>query len=194
MTDLHVSWDEYNRLVERLALIVHDSGWHFDAIICLARGGLRVGDALSRIFDKPLGVMTTSSYRASGGTLQGHLKIGDQISSAEDVTHGRILLADDLVDTGVTLQQVLPELRRRHPAISELRTAVLWYKGVSVYQPDYYVSYLADSPWIHQPFEVYEGCDIEQLRGQLRGQLHEGVREPGPEAQPQVARPDLPTR
>jgi len=132
MTDLHVSWDEYNRLVERLALIVHDSGWQFDAIICLARGGLRVGDALSRIFDKPLGVMTTSSYRASGGTQQGHLKIGDQVSSAEDVTHGRILLADDLVDTGVTLQRVLPELRRRHPAISELRTAVLWYKGVSV--------------------------------------------------------------
>ncbi len=114
MTDLHVSWDEYNRLVERLALIVHDSGWQFDAIICLARGGLRVGDALSRIFDKPLGVMTTSSYRASGGTQQGHLKIGDQVSSAEDVTHGRILLADDLVDTGVTLLQVLPELRARH--------------------------------------------------------------------------------
>ena len=164
MTDLHVTWDDYNRLIERLAVIVHDSGWQFDAIICLARGGLRVGDALSRIFDKPLGVMTTSSYRASGGMVQGRLKIGDQISAAEDVTHGRVLLADDLVDSGVTLQAVLPELRRRYPAITELRTAVLWYKSVSVCKPDYYAEFLETSPWIHQPFEAYEGCDIESLR------------------------------
>lgn len=164
MTDLHVTWDDYNRLIERLAVIVHDSGWQFDNIICLARGGLRVGDALSRIFDKPLGVMTTSSYRASGGTVQGHLKIGDKISSAEDVTRGRVLLADDLVDSGETLQAVLPELKRRYPEIIELRTAVLWYKAVSVYRPDYYVEYLATSPWIHQPFEAYEGCDIDALR------------------------------
>jgi hypoxanthine phosphoribosyltransferase len=164
MTDLHVTWDDYNRLIERLAVIVHDSGWRFDNIICLARGGLRVGDALSRIFDKPLGVMTTSSYRASGGTVQGHLKIGDKISSAEDVTWGRVLLADDLVDSGETLAAVLPELKRRYPKIEELRTAVLWYKAVSVYRPDYYVEYLETSPWIHQPFEAYEGCDIETLR------------------------------
>jgi hypoxanthine phosphoribosyltransferase len=164
MTDLHVSWDDYNRLIERLAVIIHDSGWQFDAIICLARGGLRVGDALSRIFDKPLGVMTTSSYRASGGTVQGNLKIGDQISAAEEVTHGRVLLADDLVDSGVTLVAVLAELRRRYPAITEIRTAVLWYKSVSVSRPDYYAEFLETSPWIHQPFEDYEGCDIESLR------------------------------
>lgn len=167
MTDLRVNWDEYNRLIERLAVIVHDSGWQFDAIICLARGGLRVGDTLSRIFDKPLGVMTTSSYRACGGMVQGRLKIGDQISSAEDVTHGRILLADDLVDSGDTLQAVLPELRRRHPDITELRTAVLWYKGISSYKPDYYVQFLPTSPWIRQPFEAYEGCDIDSLRRPL---------------------------
>ncbi|MBA3478058.1 MAG: phosphoribosyltransferase [Lautropia sp.] len=164
MSDLYVTWDDYNRLIERLAVIVHDSGWQFDSIICLARGGLRVGDALSRIFDKPLGVMTTSSYRASGGTVQGNLKIGSQISAAEEVTRGRVLLADDLVDSGDTLQAVLPELRRRYPAMGEIRTAVLWYKSVSVCRPDYYAQFLETSPWIHQPFEAYEGCDIETLR------------------------------
>ena len=164
MNDLHVTWDDYNRLIERLAVMIHDSGWEFDAIICLARGGLRVGDALSRIFEKPLGVMTTSSYRASGGQVQGSLKIGDQISAAEDVTHGRVLLADDLVDSGVTLKAVIPELRRRYPSIEEIRTAVLWYKSVSVIKPDYYAQFLETSPWIHQPFEAYEGCDIETLR------------------------------
>jgi len=47
--------------------------------------------------------------------------------------------------------------------IIELRTAVLWKKAVSVYTPDYCVCNLDDSPWIHQPFELYEGCDIEAL-------------------------------
>src|SRR2546430_2497298 len=36
MSNLHVSWDEYNALVERLALSVYESGYRFDQIICLA--------------------------------------------------------------------------------------------------------------------------------------------------------------
>src|SRR5439155_21883369 len=46
---LNVSWKQYNTLVERLALNVYESGWRFNQIICIARGGLRVGDVLSRI-------------------------------------------------------------------------------------------------------------------------------------------------
>jgi uncharacterized protein len=171
MTDLHVSWDQYHRLIERLALQIHDSGWQFDSVICLARGGLRVGDVLSRLFHKPLGVMTTSSYRANAGTAQGSLTIGEYLSAAEDVTTGRVLLADDLVDSGVTLERVLPELRRRHPGITELRTAVLWVKALSVFRPDYHVEYLATNPWIHQPFEAYETMSMEDLRGQIAGGL-----------------------
>jgi hypoxanthine phosphoribosyltransferase len=68
---LYVSWDEYHLLTERLALKVHASGWQFDQILCLARGGMRPGDVLSRVFDKPLGIMSTSSYRAEAGTIQG---------------------------------------------------------------------------------------------------------------------------
>jgi hypothetical protein len=176
VNDLHVSWDDYHRLIERLGLQVHDSGWQFDAVICLARGGLRVGDVLSRLFGKPLGVMTTSSYRANAGTAQGALTIGEQLSAAEDVTHGRVLLADDLVDTGVTLQRVLPEMRRRHPGITELRTAVLWVKACSVFRPDYHVEYLPTNPWIHQPFEIYESMGAEALRRRVSGAAGEKVR------------------
>ena len=150
MQHLYVDWAEYHRLIERLALSIHRSGWQFDSVIALARGGLRVGDLLSRIFDKPLGVLTTSSYRHTGNVVQqGELKIGSTISAAEDVTRGRVLLADDLVDTGVTLEKLLPVMRSRHPEITELRTAVLWKKAVSVYTPDYCVCNLDDSPWIH---------------------------------------------
>src|SRR5574337_442010 len=92
---LYVSWDEYHLLIERLALKVAASGWAFDQILCLARGGMRPGDVLSRVFDKPL-------------------------------------------------------------AITDLRSAVIWVKGVSTYLPDYHVEMLPTSPWIHQPFEEYD--------------------------------------
>ncbi len=41
MKDLHVSWDEYHRLIETLAFNVYDSGWKFDSLLCLSRGGDR---------------------------------------------------------------------------------------------------------------------------------------------------------
>ena len=59
MEHLYVEWDEYHRLIERLALQIHDSGYRFDAILCLARGGLRIGDVLSRIYDRPLAILAT---------------------------------------------------------------------------------------------------------------------------------------
>jgi hypothetical protein len=68
-----VSWDEYHLLIERLALKIDASGWQFDQILCLARGGMRPGDIISRVFDKPLAIMATSSYRAEAGTIQGRL-------------------------------------------------------------------------------------------------------------------------
>ena len=40
---LYVSWDEYHMLIERLALKIAHSGWEFDQILCLARGGMRPG-------------------------------------------------------------------------------------------------------------------------------------------------------
>ena len=45
---------------------------------------------------------------------------------------------------------------RKVQAITELRSAVIWTKGVSSYTPDYYVELLPTSPWIHQPFEEYD--------------------------------------
>ena len=53
---LYVSYDEYHNLCEKLAIRIHQSGWEFDTILCLARGGMRPGDILSRIFDKPLAI------------------------------------------------------------------------------------------------------------------------------------------
>ena len=142
---LYVSWDEYHMLTERLALKVHDSGWEFDQILCLARGGMRPGDVLSRVFDKPLAIMSTSSYRAEAGTIQGRLDMAKYITMPKGELAGRVLLVDDLADSGVTLQAVVERLRGM-PSIRELRSAVIWVKGVSAYTPDYFVETLPTQP------------------------------------------------
>jgi hypoxanthine phosphoribosyltransferase len=159
---LYISWAEYHQLIERLALNVHASGWQFDQILCLARGGMRPGDMLSRIFDKPLAIMSTSSYKAEGGTIQGRLDMAKYITLPKGELAGRVLLVDDLADSGVTLAAVVERLRGI-PSITELRSAVLWTKAVSTYTPDYFVEVLPTSPWIHQPFEDYDGISIETL-------------------------------
>lgn len=162
-TDLWVSWQDYDDAIESLALKIHQSGWRADLILCLARGGLRPGDILSRIFDLPLGILSTSSYRENDGREQGSLQIATSISISRGEIAGNVLLVDDLVDSGITLQQVQRKLAAQFPGINEIKSAVLWYKACSVVVPDYYVSYLPTNPWIHQPFETYDSMSPDQL-------------------------------
>jgi hypoxanthine phosphoribosyltransferase len=160
---LYVSYDEYHNLIEKLAIKIHQSGWEFDTILCLARGGMRPGDVLSRIFEKPLAIMSTSSYRANAGTTQGHLDIAKYITTPEGEIAGRVLLVDDLADSGFTLNAVIDMLRRSYPAITDLRSAVLWTKAVSKFKADYSVEFLPTNPWIHQPFESYDSIRVSHL-------------------------------
>jgi len=163
-SDLYVTWAQYHHLIERLAVQVYESGWRFDAIVCLARGGLRVGDVLSRLFESPLGVLFTSSYREAAGTEQSSLRIAEALTSASPLPGPRWLLVDDMVDSGATFAQVLPVLKARYPHVSEIRSAVLWSKGHSVITPDFVVENLPHNPWIHQPFERYDTMRFEDLK------------------------------
>ena len=160
---LYVSYDEYHNLIEKLAIRVHQSQWQFDTILCLARGGMRPGDILSRIFDKPLAIMSTSSYRADAGTTQGVLDIARFITTPKGEIAGRVLLVDDLADTGETLNAVIHQLKNNYAPITELRSAVIWTKGLSSFQADYSVETLPTNPWIHQPFESYDALSPAQL-------------------------------
>jgi hypoxanthine phosphoribosyltransferase len=161
--DLYVSWDQYNADIERLARALHDARWPFNQVICIARGGMRVGDVISRIFKTPLAVISTQSYAGEGGTERGELAVARQITMAQESLGDKVILVDDLVDTGVTLDVVKRHLLDHYPAIKEIRTAVLWYKAVSNCRPDYYVHYLPESPWVHQPFEKYDLMSAEDL-------------------------------
>jgi len=160
---LWISWDDYHRSIENLAKQVHESEWTFDHVLCLARGGLRPGDVFSRLFNVPLSILTVSSYREEGGTQRGELYIADKITSTMNDLAGRLLLIDDLVDSGITLRVVKEWLLTRHPEISEIRSAVIWYKESSTVRPDYFAHFVAGNPWIHQPFELYDQMTLESL-------------------------------
>ena len=117
---------------------------------------------ISRIFNVPLGIMSTSSYRDDGGTLQGREDKAQNITMPQGGLGGPGPLFGDLAGSRVTLRAVVDRLRAM-PAITELRSAVIWVKGVSTYTPDYHVESLPTSPWIHQPFEEYDTLRPEAL-------------------------------
>ena len=47
--------------------------------------------------------------------------------------------------------------------IKEIKTAVLWKKKVSTFEPDFCAEKLNSNPWIVQPFEHYEEIRVEDL-------------------------------
>ncbi|MBP0000618.1 MAG: phosphoribosyltransferase [Cyanobacteria bacterium SID2] len=169
MSDLYVSWTQYHQLIERLAANLYQSGWKFDRIVCIARGGVRVGDILSRVFQCPLAILATSSYGGTEGRERGAISIAEHLTMSSPMLGKRVLLVDDLVDSGESLKVVLAWLLDRYGSeIEEIRTAVLWYKACGNIQPDYYVEYLPDNPWIHQPFECYEQMSPASLLDRYR--------------------------
>jgi len=150
--DYYLTWEEYHQKIEQLAQKIYDSGWEFDQILAIARGGLRVGDICSRMFQKPLAILMAQSYT---GKQQGCLRIAPHITMTQTQLGPRLLVVDDLVDSGKTLGHVVAYLWQ-NPQIIELRTAVIWVKGRAQFSPDYYLELLPHNPWIHQPFEPYD--------------------------------------
>lgn len=168
MSELFVSWSEYHQLIEKLAVQVYESSWEFNQIICLARGGLRIGDVLSRLYRKPLGILAATSYGGEGDRVRGQLTFARHVTTTAAQMGSHVLLVDDLLDSGVTLKETVPWLKQNYgDHIVEIRTAVLWHKACSVVAPDYCVEFLPDNPWVHQPFERYELMSLEELAASL---------------------------
>ena len=163
--DLYISWDEYNKKIEQLARQIDDDEFDCNQIVCIAKGGLRVGDILARIFDVPLAVMSVESYHGIGvKDEQGQIVFGNSLAKTTPNLGSKVLLVDDLADSGRTLRKCVKWLEHYEGFfIEDLRTATIWTKGLSTFTPDYYVEFLPNDPWIHQPFEKYETMMIEEI-------------------------------
>ena len=164
---LIIDWKEYNLIVEKLALQIHNSGYKPDLLIGIARGGLPIIDVCSRIFKLKCAYLAVESY--SGKEIedqQGTLVFSREMSSTVQDMKGNILLCDDLSDTGVTLNKSIDWLKKYPPLkgkIKNIKTAVLWKKKDSTFEPDFCAQRLDSNPWIVQPFERYEEVRIEDL-------------------------------
>ncbi len=147
-----------------MAYQIGDSGWNFNQIICIAKGGLRIGDIFSRLFNQPLGILSVESYEGERRTERGNIVFSRDLAKTTPNLGSHVLVVDDLVDSGMTLKKSVEWLQHFYGFyVEELRTAVLWYKAASTLRPDYYVDYLEDSPWIHQPFEKYERMSVDEF-------------------------------
>ncbi|WP_338430324.1 phosphoribosyltransferase [Synechococcus elongatus] len=152
---LQVDWLAYQTLIEQVAIAIQQSDWRPQQVLAIARGGLYLGDALSRILQVPLAMMAVQSYGGEAGRDRGAVQIGANIAMTSDRLLSPLLLVDDLVDSGETLQQTIVWLQQTQE-VRELRTAVLWQKPSSQFQPDFVAQVLTDNPWIEQPFETYD--------------------------------------
>ena len=98
---------------------------------------------------------------------QGELIFAREISSlAKEKDYKKVLLIDDLSDTGLTLNKSIEWLKNYEPIknhINEIKTACLWKKKSSTFEPDFCPVKLDSDPWIVQPTEHYEELTIEDI-------------------------------
>jgi hypoxanthine phosphoribosyltransferase len=78
----------------------------------------------------------------------------------------RVLLVDDVTDTGSTLDLALAHLRAAQPA--DVRSAVLHHKVVSPIQPDFFAHRVQSWRWLVYPWARIEdvGCLLQRLEVQ----------------------------
>ena len=164
---LIIDWKEYNLIVEKLAIKIHESGFKPTMLIGIMRGGAPIIDVLSRVFKLKCAYLAVESYSGKNTEdQQGELVFSREMSSTVQNMGGRLLLCDDLSDTGITLNKSIDWLKKYPPIednIESIKTAVLWKKAASSFEPDFCAERLKDNPWIVQPFENYEEVRIDDL-------------------------------
>ena len=101
-----LEWAEVGPATRALAEAVHADGWEPDVILAIARGGLLVAGALGYA----LGVKNTCTMNVEFYTgVDERLDLPmilPPVPDLVDLEHARVLIADDVADTGLTLQTV----------------------------------------------------------------------------------------
>ena len=168
---LIISFEDYLQTVEKLAIKIHKS-YKPTVLVGIMRGAAPIIDILSRIMKLPIAYIVIQSYSGEGTEdKQGELMFAREISSlANNKDFNKVLLIDDLSDTGLTLNKSIEWLKNYGPTkdyIKEVKTACLWKKKSSSFEPDFCPVKLDSDPWIVQPTEHYEELSIEKIEEKL---------------------------
>lgn len=145
-----LSWAEFGTATRELARNIADDRYEPDLILSIARGGLLVGAALGYALDvKNTWTMNVEFYTGVDERLDVPM-ILPPVPELVDLESARMLIADDVTDTGETLKLVKDFCAGK---VAEVRCAVLYEKPRSVVTCEYvwrHTDLWIDFPWSAQ--------------------------------------------
>ena len=167
-----------------LGIKILESGFEPTLIIAIWRGGAPVGMAVQEVLaycgvESDHIAIRTSSYR--GVDDRGEVAVHGLNYIIKKIRHDdRVLIVDDVFDTGNTIKAVIEEIRRRARgnAPDEIRVAVPWYKPArneTELVPDFYLRETAE--WLVFPHEL-DALTPEEMKI-ARPELHEIIAAAG---------------
>jgi hypothetical protein len=148
--ELKISWKKLENLSNQFSEKLPKD--RFDYILCISSGGLVFGKLVSDYLNLPLGVIAASAYRKGERKPRDNEVIIGNTATIKPLGE-RILLLDDLVDTGLTMKAVYDHLFEKDE-VKVLQTGVLYKKPKTIFQPAYWVK--ETSKWIIFPYEKHE--------------------------------------
>ena len=145
MEKLYYSYDLFKEDTQKLVNSCRD--YEPDVLLAVARGGLTLAHLMAQALDM------RNLYSLNSVHYEGELKLDTfNIFNIPDVSHAkRVLIIDDIVDSGETMEQILKILKEKFPNV-EFKLATLFYKKTAVLQPDYTVK--EATQWIDFFWEV----------------------------------------
>lgn len=145
---LPITWNQYHTLARKLAISILSQSQPVNKIVAISRGGLTLGHVLSDFLRIPISTISIQSY--TDIQTQGEITITAKLQTP--IRNKRILLVDDVADSGKTLKRAVSYLRKLGP--TDITTATMFYKPHSVYRPDIYAK--LTKKWILFPYEPTE--------------------------------------
>ncbi len=130
MSNRYYSYEHFVDDVKRL--VKETEAFQPDAILAIARGGLTLAHAYAQATDNR-NLFSINSMLYDGEVKRSHAKL---INLPELSGHKRVLILDDIVDSGETLIGVYRVLQERYPDI-DFKSATLYTKKNAAIQPDW---------------------------------------------------------
>lgn len=135
--------------VREVSQQVVDSGYEPDWIVAIARGGLLIGGAVSYALRcKNIGVVNVEFYSDIDERLEVPIMLPPALNLA-DLADTRLLIVDDVADTGETLKLVVETCA---PVVRDIRSLVIYEKPRSLIRPDYV--WKQTDEWINFPWST----------------------------------------
>ena len=146
-----LSYEVFGTAVRELAQQVVDDGYEPDLVLAVARGGLGLAMGLGYALDvKNLSAVNVEFYTGVDQRLEVPIML-PPTPAAVDLAGLKVLVADDVADTGKTLETVR-DFCADH--VADVRTAVIYEKPWTVVRPEYVwrrTERWIDFPWSAQP-------------------------------------------